>query len=174
MRYTYCPDCGTKLILKQAGDDGLVPYCEPCQKYWFDSFHSCIIVMVVNEYNEIALLSQPHLSSIYKNFVSGYIAPGETAEECALREVKEELGIDLEELEYEGTHWFAKGGQLMHGYIGYAKKKDFTLSGEVLNAWWIPYDRAQEQFFPDSPGNTMHILFRYFLKKKGVSHGNTD
>ena len=49
MRYEYCPKCGKKLIPKQAGDDGLVPYCEDCEKYWFDTFGSCVIIMVVRK-----------------------------------------------------------------------------------------------------------------------------
>ena len=58
MRYLYCPQCGNKLTLRQAGDEGAVPFCERCKKLWFDSFSSCSIVLVANEYNEIALLRQ--------------------------------------------------------------------------------------------------------------------
>lgn len=79
MRYIYCPECGRKLTEKEAGDDGPVPYCEGCGKYWFDSFSSCVIVMVVNGEGEIALLTQDYLSTEYKTFVSGFIKPGETA-----------------------------------------------------------------------------------------------
>ena len=56
MRYIYCPECGRKLTEKEAGDDGPVPYCEGCGKYWFDSFSSCVIVMVVNDQGEIVII----------------------------------------------------------------------------------------------------------------------
>ena len=65
MRYKYCPECGAKLKGQQAGDDGLVPYCDNCKRYWFDSFSSCVIVMVVNELHEIALLKQSYISDQY-------------------------------------------------------------------------------------------------------------
>ncbi|EGN57460.1 hypothetical protein PRBRB14_21770 [Hallella multisaccharivorax DSM 17128] len=55
MRYKYCPNCGAKLSLREAGDDGKVPYCDHCQKYWFDTFSDAVIVLVYNEKNEIAL-----------------------------------------------------------------------------------------------------------------------
>ena len=106
MRYSYCPQCGTKLINKIAGDDGYVPFCKQCNKYWFDSFSSVSIVLVANQYNEIALLRQFYMSDKFTSFVSGYITPGENAEETAVREVKEELGIDIDRLEYAGTYWF--------------------------------------------------------------------
>ncbi len=35
MRYNYCPVCGQKLHKKEAGDDGNVPFCLDCNKYWF-------------------------------------------------------------------------------------------------------------------------------------------
>ena len=73
MRYSYCPQCGTKLINKIAGDDGYVPFCKQCNKYWFDSFSSCSIVLVANQYNEIALLRQFYMSDKFTSFVSGYI-----------------------------------------------------------------------------------------------------
>jgi len=46
MHYKYCPECGNKLIDKLAGDDGMVPYCGTCGQYWFDTFGSCVIVLV--------------------------------------------------------------------------------------------------------------------------------
>ena len=113
MRFQYCPQCGSKLILREAGDDGLTPYCAACDEMWFDMFPSCVIILVANEYNEIALLHQPRLSD-RGIFVSGYITPGESAEEAAVREVKEELGLDIESIESTGSYWFQKRGQLMH------------------------------------------------------------
>lgn len=167
MRYTYCPDCGEKLIGKAAGDEGLVPYCEKCSKYWFDSFASCVIILVANDEGEIALLSQGYLSHQYMSFVSGYITPGETAEECALREVKEELGIELDRLDYAGTYWFSPREQLMHGFIGYTNKQDFKLSCEVDKAIWVKDDSILDLIFPDLPGNAMHPMYRLYLERKG-------
>lgn len=162
MRYKFCPECGKKLIDKQAGDDGAVPYCTDCQLYWFDSFASCIIVMVVNEYHEIAMLHQAYISDEYETFVAGFITPGETAEQAAVREVKEELGLDVEHIEYAGTHWFDKREQLMHAFIGHVKKRDFVLSKEVNAANWVAFDEAPNRMFPDRPGNTQHILYRQY------------
>ena len=105
MHYNYCPNCGDKLVGREAGDDGMIPYCEKCKKYWFDTFHNCVLVMVINESKEVAMLIQPHLSLKQESFVSGYIVPGETAEECALRETREELGLELLKLVALGTFW---------------------------------------------------------------------
>lgn len=168
MHYIYCPQCGLKLTNKTAGDDGNVPFCVQCNQYWFDSFSSCSIVLVANEYNEIALLKQLYMSDKYASFVSGYITPGETAEETAVREVKEELGLDIDRLEYAGSYWFDSKEILMHGFIGFATKKDFNLSCEVNSAEWVPAPKAPEKMFPDKPGNAMHPMYRKYLKMVGL------
>lgn len=169
MHYIYCPKCGLKLIDKTAGDDGYVPFCEKCDRYWFDSFSSCSIVLVANQYNEIALLRQLYMSETFTSFVSGYIAPGENAEETAVREVKEELGLDVESLEYTGTYWFDSKDILMHGFIGFTSKKEFQLSTEVNSAEWVHALKAPETMFPDKPGNAMYPIYRKYLKRIGLT-----
>ena len=58
MKYKFCPQCGSELKPKMAGDDGEVPFCYECNKYWFDSFESCVIVLVYNEFDEIVVCMQ--------------------------------------------------------------------------------------------------------------------
>lgn len=166
MRYKFCPRCGSELKMKNAGDDGNVPFCESCGKYWFDSFGSCSIVLVANEFDEIALLRQGYMSDKYTSFVSGYINPGESAEEAALREVREEIGINLNTLEYGGTYWFAKSDLLMHGFIGRAKKAPLKLSAEVDSAEWTRAEDVAGTLFPDAPGNAAFALYRIFMEHR--------
>lgn len=94
MKFTYCPDCGTKLIQKEIGDEGLMPYCENCKKPLFEMFSTCIIALVVNEYGEAALLRQGYISHQYYNLVFRlYEAGRNRAEYTAAREVEEEIGV---------------------------------------------------------------------------------
>ena len=169
MHFQFCPICGSKLILKEAGDDGMVPYCEPCSKMWFDMFSSCIIALVANEYHEIALLRQPSLSD-RGVFVSGYITPGESAEDAAVREIKEELGLDVEKLESTGTFWFKKRGQLMHGFIAKAKKQELICSHEIESASWVTAEKAPEIMFEDWNGNRAWDIYRTYMSETGTEN----
>ena len=163
MRYVYCPQCGAKLIEKEAGDDGMIPYCDVCEKYWFDTFASCVITMVVNECDEILLIGQSYLSSEHMNFISGFMRPGENAEAAAAREVREEVGIELDSIESSGTWWFEAGEMLMHGFIGHVKKQDPKLSSEVDSARWVPCEEAEQFMYPDSPGNAQYGTYKKFM-----------
>jgi len=169
MHFQFCPICGSKLILKEAGDDGMVPYCEPCSKMWFDMFSSCIIALVANEYHEIALLRQPSLSD-RGVFVSGYITPGESAEDAAVREIKEELGLDVEKLESTGTFWFKKRGQLMHGFIANVRKQELICSSEIESASWVPAEKAPEIMFEDWNGNRAWDIYRTYMREIGTEN----
>lgn len=168
MRYKYCPQCGRRLTEIHAGDDGMVPYCEHCKKRWFDTFQSCVIVLTYNEFDEMVLCRQGYLSDKYASVTSGYMIPGETAEETAVREVKEELGLEIEKLMYAGTCWFGERDMLMHEFIGFTNKKELSLSEEVDSAEWVYARDAVKTMFPDSPGNALYDLYRKFLRMRGI------
>ena len=175
MKYKYCPECGQKLVEKTAGDDGPTPFCESCGKYLFDTFPSIVLILAANEYNEIALLRQNYMSDKYDSFVSGFIKPGETAEETAVRELREELGLEAERMEFTGTYWFSgKGGMLVHGFIATVKKREFRLSSEVDAARWVTAMDAPQTMFPDKDGNAMYPIYRQFIGMHGLGGGMFD
>ena len=157
MRFTYCPDCGEKLVMKEIGDEGEIPYCNNCKKPLFDMFSTCVIVLVKNGEN-VLLLNQSYISTQYRNLVSGYMKPGESAEECAMREVEEEVGIKLDKLEIIGTYWFSKKGLLMKGFMGETSRPSVKISKEVDNAEWVRYDKASALVHPKGGGSVSAIL----------------
>ena len=163
MHYIFCPQCGTKLTERVARDDGESPYCSKCNKYWFDTFHNCVLVMVINERMEVAMVIQPHLSSTQESFISGFIVPGETAEECAVRETREELGIKIKLLASLGTFWLKGKDQLIHVFAGYVKGRQFRLSSEIKEAYWIPLTEIDSHLGPHNPGNTLYLTIKNYL-----------
>lgn len=142
MRFTYCPHCGTKLIRKEIGDEGMIPFCENCNIPLWDMFTTSIIAAVVNEYNEIALLRQNYVSATKYVCVAGIMKIGESAEDTVIREIQEEIGQRVEELKFIRSYPYEKREMLMLGYKATVKKQDFKLSGEVDSAEWVKYENA--------------------------------
>lgn len=142
MRFIYCPHCGDKLIKKEIGDEGLIPYCNSCQEPLWDMFTTSIICAVINEYNEIALLRQEYVSETKYVCVAGIMKIGESAEEAAVREIKEEIGLKVERLQYIKSYPYDKKEMLMLGYRADVKKAELKLSGEVDAAKWFPLSEA--------------------------------
>lgn len=140
MHYTYCPHCGEHLIKKEIGDEGMIPFCESCAIPLWDTFTTCIIAAVVNEYGEIALLRQNYVSATKYVCVAGVMKTGESAEDAAIREISEETGLQVEDLHYIRSYPYNKKEMLMLGYKAIVKKKEFTLSKEVDSAEWVKPD----------------------------------
>ena len=142
MHFTYCPHCGSKLDSKEIGDEGFIPYCNNCNIPLWDMFTTSIIAAVINEHNEVALLKQDYVSTTKYVLVAGIMKLGESAEDATIREIKEELGLTVDNLEFIKTYPYEKKGMLMIGYRANAKKDDFKLSNEVDSAVWVNINDA--------------------------------
>lgn len=142
MHFTYCPHCGSELTKKEIGDEGLVPFCEPCKMPLFDMFSTCVICAVTNEYGEIALLKQGDVPNTRYVCVAGYMKIGESAEESATREIEEEIGQKVQELTFIRSYPYEKKEMLMLGFHAKVKKADLSLSVEVDDAEWVPFSEA--------------------------------
>ena len=141
MHFLYCPDCGTKTVPRQMGDDGAVPYCENCQKPLFDMFSTCVLSVVKNPAGQIALIRQSYGQQETYVGVAGYMQCGETAEQAALREIREEIGVEAAGLQFLFSAWHEAKGQLMLCFCAEADAADFRLSQEVCEAkWFAPED----------------------------------
>ena len=142
MKIKYCPVCGSEAIQKEIGDEGLMPFCPTCQMPLWDYFNTSIICAVVNEQEEIALLRQNYVSTTNYVCVAGHMKSAESAEETVTREVKEEIGQDVEKLVYIRSYPYEKKNLLMLGFLAKVNKKDFKLSGEVDSVEWFPLNDA--------------------------------
>ncbi|MGI5962965.1 MAG: NAD(+) diphosphatase [Lawsonibacter sp.] len=166
MNFQFCPHCGTKATLKEIGDEGLVAWCDCCKLPLFPMFSTCIIALAVDELGEVALLRQGYISSQYHVLVSGYMKPGESAEECASREIREELGLDVSQLVITGTYWFEKKDMLMIGFLARVHKDSFHLSGEVDQAVWVKPEQALTLLHP-APAISYQIA-QYYLEHPDI------
>ena len=116
MRFTFCPHCGSKLVQKLIGDEGMIPYCESCKIPLWDMFTTCIIAAVVNEEREVALLRQNYVSETNYVCVAGVMKLGESAEDAAIREIREEIGQEVHSLEFVKSYPYEKKEMLMLGF----------------------------------------------------------
>ncbi len=150
MRFTYCPDCGARLVLREIGDEGRIPYCETCRQPRWDMFVTSVICAAVNDEGEIALIRQGYVSKDTYVCVAGIMKPGETAEQAAAREVAEELGVTVQAVEYLRSDYFPRKEMLMLGFRVRVQKAELHLSGEVDSARWVPFAEAPALIRPGS------------------------
>lgn len=63
--------------------------------------------------------------------VAGIMKIGESAEDTVVREVAEEIGLQVDSLEFIKSYPYDKKEMLMLGYKASVKKEEFHISGEV-------------------------------------------
>lgn len=162
MKFRYCPDCGSLLVQRDLGDEIGVPWCESCAKPWFPVFPVAIIALVYNDRGEVLLLRQNYISQEFCNLVSGYVIPGENAEECATREILEETGLEIDCIRLAMTDWFARKDMLMIGFFAHSTSKELHLSKEVDDAFWCDAKKILS-YLSDNPGSTSRRLATSFI-----------
>jgi len=111
---------------------------------------------------------RPHIILVRANgwpadwfgLVTGYLEKGEKVSECAVREVKEELGLDGEVVEFLGVYDFKRMNQIIVAYHIRASGK-ITLQLEELSE----YKRVPVEKLRPWPGGTGDAV-KEFLQRR--------
>ncbi len=145
----YCYHCGTKLKEKYLENEGMIPYCETCRQYVFPIFSTACSMIVLNPTQDKILLIKQYGKDRYI-LVAGYVNKGENAESTVIREIKEETGLDVAQLKFNQSQYFAPSNTLMINFSCVAKSEDFVLNNEVDEAKWMPITEVYEMIAKNS------------------------
>ena len=73
--------------------------------------------------------------------LAGFVEPGETIEDCIHREVREEVGVEVDNLQYFGSQSWAFPHSLMIAYTArYAGGELHADPVEIADVKWFPVD----------------------------------
>ena len=115
--------------------------CAKCGNIVYPKIMPAVIVGIRNEKDQILLTRYAH--STYTKFalVAGFAEIGETIEDTVRREVKEETGLDVDQLSFYKSQPWAFSSTLLFGFWAHADshQKISMDDGELKEADW--YDR---------------------------------
>lgn len=129
-------------------DEGMVPYCPHCETYRFPLFNVAVSMIVTNEKEDQILLIKQYGRNTYI-LVAGYVNKGEDAEHAVVREVKEEMNLDVHQVRFNHSHYFAKSNTLMLNFTA-------IVDGHVYPNWeidsyhWFSREEARKNIRPNS------------------------
>lgn len=152
MRFKFCPLCGRELEEKYSFDEGGVPYCKYDDIMFFDTPKPCIMVAVIKN-DEILLLKQSYIFKNSKVLLSGYVSHNETVEETVYREVKEESGLDISNIQYLGSDFVKDKEILMLTFMANYESGDIIKSTEVEAMAWCKLETALDEMKEDKIGS---------------------
>lgn len=134
----YCGKCGTKNVDVA---NKISRKCPACGKKEFPKISPAIMVLIVNDNNEILLEHyKNHDIEMYSN-VAGYVDVGESLEETVKREIREEINIEVKDINYIKSQPWPFPNSLMIGF--YARYSSGTIQPdgvEIDDAKWFSKD----------------------------------
>jgi NAD+ diphosphatase len=133
----YCSYCGQELGAKSLLDGSEEKYCLQCDRVFFDTPSPAVIVAVINA-NRILLTRSVGWSHPYWGLIAGHVKTGESAEEAAIREVREEVGLELFDLRLLKTYPLKNRNLLMIGFKAQTTQIHIKKGKELEQAAWFP------------------------------------
>lgn len=134
--HRYCGRCGTEMLADQAER---AMRCEPCGTINYPRIAPCIIVLVTRG-DELLLAHNANFPRPMYSTLAGFIEAGESAEETLVREVREEVGVEVRQLSYFESQSWPFPNQLMLGFFAEYAGGDIVCDQEEIDdAQWFHY-----------------------------------
>ena len=134
----YCGRCGSKTELKK---EERATVCPKCNLVIFPKISPAIIVAITCN-NKILLAKGKNYKGDFYALIAGYVDVGESIEETVVREVKEEVGLDIKNLKYYKSQPWPFSDSLMLGFTAEADDTQQIIidEKEIKEASWFARD----------------------------------
>lgn len=136
--HRYCGRCGSKM---DAVDWEMAVHCHNCQHRCYPRVSPCIIVAIYHEDKMLLARGVRHKDVNMYSTLAGFVESGESLEHAVHREVEEEVGVKVKNLEYFGSQPWPFPHSLMVGYIAEYAGGDIVIDDhEIDDAQWFSLD----------------------------------
>ena len=159
----FCGRCGSKTRTLQTER---AKECLQCGLLHFPRLAPAIIVLVTRD-SEMLLARGRRFETPMYGAIAGFVEPGETLEAAVVREVREETGLRIKDIQYFGSQPWPFPHSLMIGFTAAYAGGEITLSdGENVDVRWFTADKL-----PQLPGklSIAHKLIDSFLERQTKS-----
>jgi NAD+ diphosphatase len=141
-RHAFCGVCGEPNLLRSAGHR-MVCSNEECARQSFPRIDPAIIVLVTHK--DACLLGRnakwrPRQFST----LAGFVEPGESLEDAVVREVYEEVRVQLRDIRYVSSQPWPFPASAMCGFYAEAVDMNNGLSEEVEEARWFTVESLKQ------------------------------
>ena len=133
--YRFCGHCGTPLVRKETHE--LAMHCPHCNRDFYPRLNPAVIMRVVHGDQILLARRGPADRRVY-SVLAGFVEAGENLEDAVVREVKEEVGLDIARVRYLKSQPWPFPNNLMLGFEAEAASTDIALDHvEVFEAGWF-------------------------------------
>ncbi|WP_049576999.1 NAD(+) diphosphatase [Streptomyces sp. SBT349] len=133
--HRFCSRCGERTVIAAAGH---IRRCPACGAEHYPRTDPAVIMLVVDEEDRALLGRQMHWPKGRFSTLAGFVEPGESIEQAVIREVAEEAGIVVDEVEYIASQPWPFPSSLMLGFVAHAAWSEPRVDGEEIEeARWF-------------------------------------
>jgi NAD+ diphosphatase len=158
----FCGSCGAKnndVVLPDSAVLEPQRRCPACGRSEFPRISPAMIVMITDDDNRILLAHNSKFRSRIYSHVSGFNEPGETLEATVIREVREEVNIEIRDIAYIQSQPWPFPNSLMLGFSARYKSGTIKCDGiEITDAKWFT-----RETLPELPGQGS--LSRFLIER---------
>jgi len=175
-RHRFCAVCGRATRIAKGGWQRTCVNPE-CGSEHFPRVDP-VTIMTVEHEGRLLLGRQPRFPAGRYSALAGFVEPGETIEEAVAREVLEEAGVRVRDVEYVASQPWPFPSSLMIGCHAFADDGAITIdTTELDDARWFTRDEVAEAmaaldrdeqgqaFIAPPPTAVAHVLLRAWLDR---------
>jgi NAD+ diphosphatase len=145
-RAEFCARCGTSTGL---ANSGWARRCTGCGHEEYPRTDPAVICLVHDEVGtngeQVLLARAPNWSPHRFSVLAGFVEAGESLESCVVREINEEVGLEVTDVRYLGSQPWPFPRSIM---IAFAARADRSApvkpaDGEIEEARWVPREQVR-------------------------------
>lgn len=133
----YCGTCGAPMHMNTE----ISKICDSCHREIWPQLATAVICLV-HRGDDILLVRAHNFRGNFYGLVAGFVETGETLEQAVEREIAEETGLRVRNIEYFGSQPWPYPNALMVGFYAEYDSGDIRIQHEELKeAAWFSIDR---------------------------------
>ncbi len=140
-RHPHCARCGAVTV---PADAGHLRRCTSCGTSHFPRTDPAVI-MLVSSGDACVLGNRKGAPGNRWSTLAGYVEPGESLEAAVVREVSEEVGLDVDACSYVGSQPWPFPASLMVAFDATAPWSELTCSDEHAEVRWFDREDLRKQ-----------------------------
>ena len=135
--HRHCGVCGTPTELHASERSRI---CPACKHVAYPRISPAMMALVWRD-RELLLARAPHFPAGMHSALAGFVEAGETLEECVVREVAEEVGVQVRAVRYFGSQSWPFPHSLMVAYTAQWDGGEIVAQeSEIESAGWFDID----------------------------------
>lgn len=159
LEWRFCPNCAAPLIDKALDQQTRRVCSAGCGFIHYDN-PTPVVAIVVEHEGAVVLARNRAWPRNFYGLITGFLERNETPQQCAVREVKEELSLDAGPPTLIGVYSFERMNQVIIGFHATAVGT-IALNEELDDYRHVPFDRCK--VWPAGTG----LALRDWLRSRG-------